>query len=303
MFKKTFLIFTLAVLSCTFDVSGNLNNISITSNFETDDCYITFITDGQGHFVIKQIKNPTPDEQFLLVLDALGCHIAEVCQIPVNVVRILPASTAFPGKSHVDLPATLHTMARGVSTDNDCKFHHIDIRQRIWKPWSHNPISPEKTGLTYATIQNMAQHTDLPKITALDTFAGNADRSPPNLFYDEALDSFCGIDMAASFCSELGQEACRHISQLLQNSIQLTEREKSALNTYVKTMNLILETFPPEKLEGLLLDFARKAGFEDGNSLLDQDVRERMYYHKKIIQNNYEQCQQLVPLIETAVFK
>ena len=47
----------------------------ILNYVETDDCLISFIECLGNKFVIKQIKEPVPDEQFLLVLDTLGCPI------------------------------------------------------------------------------------------------------------------------------------------------------------------------------------------------------------------------------------
>src|SRR5207249_10025139 len=107
-------------------------------------------------------------------------------------------------------PATVHTLVPGQSVES--LNLDVDIHQRMrrentpmWHKWG--PLPPEKAGLTLKVIQNMAKHDDLPSIVAFDTFVGNADRSRPNLFYDSATDHYFGIDMAASFCSELGKVA------------------------------------------------------------------------------------------------
>lgn len=91
----------------------------------------------------------------------------------------------------------------------------------MWQIWG--PLPPEKTGLTLAVIQDMAKHPDLPKIVALDTFVGNADRSCPNLYYDKVADRFCGIDMAASFSSPLAFWACQQLVKLKKSEFTQDE--------------------------------------------------------------------------------
>jgi hypothetical protein len=100
----------------------------------------------------------------------------------------------------------------------------------MWHRWG--PLAVERTGLTIEIIQNMAKHPDLPRIVALDTFVGNADRSPPNLYYDEITDRFCGIDMAASFSSPLALAAYQRLEGLKSH---LTSGELSALIDYANT--------------------------------------------------------------------
>jgi hypothetical protein len=274
-------------------------------HYETDDCLISFIDDSGERYVVKQIKDPSPDEQFLLVLDALGCHIARTSNIPMNQVTLLSPNTLFAGKMHLEYPATLHTVALGVSTDQESAYQNIDLHQRFhripppaWHRW--RPLDPEEMGLTLTIIQNMARHDDLPGIVALDTFVGNADRSSPNLFYDESTDHFCGIDMAASFNSPLASEACRQLRTL--GKLALTEKEKLALTLYVHTLEYLIETWPPEKQEILLLDYGRTAGFVEGSPLFDQNVADRIEFHKQCIRKNYTDSIELVNLIKGILY-
>ena len=143
----------------------------------------------------------------------------------------------------------------------------------------------------------MAKHPDLPRIVALDTFVGNADRSSPNLYYDDITDRFCGIDMAASFSSPLALAACQQLESL-KNS-HLTSDELSALADYTNTLALLIENWPPEKQERLLLEFSEIAGFQNGSSLFDQNVVERIEFHIKNIKDNYKNCINLLELINT----
>jgi hypothetical protein len=79
---------------------------------EVDNGMIAFIENETGRqHVIKQIKNRTPDEQLLLVIDATACTIAQELKILVNTVRIIPPEAPYPGKKFLDLPATLHSLA------------------------------------------------------------------------------------------------------------------------------------------------------------------------------------------------
>ena len=59
---------------------------------ETKDCVVCFLDD---EFLVKQVKNPNPDEQFLLVLEATGYAIAESIDLPINRVKIIPPNTSF----------------------------------------------------------------------------------------------------------------------------------------------------------------------------------------------------------------
>ncbi|MGL5263032.1 MAG: hypothetical protein ACRDAI_00400 [Candidatus Rhabdochlamydia sp.] len=289
-----------------FSPSVNFIEPPLLKKIECIDCFISFIQGPSGNnLVLKQIKNTSGDEQFLLVLDALACHMAEEMQIPMNQVTIIEPTEVFFQKNLPGFPATLHTMAEGKSTDqlhrND-PYKDIDIHQRFRrknslqeKKWGVLP--PEQTGLTLSCIQEMARHPDLAGIVALDTFVGNADRSAPNLFYDSTTNQFCGIDMATAFNSNLAKEACRQLQILIEKGITLLPREKEALTKYVDTLKILLEKYPAKIQEDLLDELSQKAGFIEGSSLLDQDVIERIEHHKRCINCNYEHSIKLVTLV------
>jgi len=269
-------------------------------SFETEDCYISFVEREGERFVVKQIKDARPDEQFLLILDALGCHIAEEANIPVNRVRIIPANAPFPGKKVLELPATLHTFAKGVSSDEASSYRDLDLHQRylkentpLWHRWG--PLAPEDTGLTKRIIHNMAKHPDLPSLVALDTFVGNSDRSPPNLFYDSLSDHFCGIDMAASFRAPLAEAACRQLKGMRKE--QFDQVTLSALQNYASTLEVLLKTWPPEEQERMLLLYSERAGFKKGSHLSDRDVKNRIAFHIACIRDNYLWSVELVKVL------
>lgn len=222
----------------------------------------------------------------------------------MNKVTIIPSGMPFTGKKILEFPATLHTLAIGVSTEEECPYQDLDVHQRfrkenspMWHRWG--PLAPEKTGLTISVIQEMAKHSDLPRIVALDTFVGNADRSSPNLYYDKISDCFCGIDMAASFSSPLAFFACRQLETM--KGRHFTNDELSALENYAHTLELLIKSWPSEKQEGMLLEYSNIAGFKNGRPLFDQNVADRIEFHKICIQDNYKNCVELIKLINQII--
>lgn len=296
----------LFIILCSFFSSQKIyaaaNDFQCLRSCESDDCWISFVECANEQFVVKQIKDSSPDEQFLLVLDALGCHIAENSAIPINKITVIPPKIAFPGKMKCEFPATLHTQAIGVSVEEqESCYQEIDVQQRFRKknsPMSQRwgPLPQDKAGLTLTVTQNMAKHPDLPKIVALDTFVGNADRSPPNLFYDAITDRFCGIDMAASFSSPLAAIACWQLKRMKRED--LTTNELAALNDYASTLKDLINNWPPEKQEQLLLEYSEKGGFTKGSALWDQNIIDRIEFHKKYMDDNYQNCVKLVEIIK-----
>lgn len=301
-FKKYFFLFTLIISPVLLFASPQDSFLRkefyyLMSVIETDDCYISFIENAEEKFVVKQIKDPSPDEQFLLVLDTLACHIGNDSEIPVNQVEIISPNICITGKKIIELPATLHTFAKGVSTEKESPYQNIDVHQRfrkenspMWHQWG--PLAPEDSGLTMTVMQNMAKHPDLPKIVALDTFLGNADRSPPNLYYDEEINRFEGIDGAASFSSPLALVACAQLKG--KKRTQVTQEVLSSLEIYVETLELLVKNWPPEKQESTLKRFSEMAGFRAGCFLYDQNVVDRIEFHKRCINENYKNCLKLI---------
>jgi hypothetical protein len=130
-----------------------------TEAFETNDCFISFVIDSNNETqVIKQIKNPDPDEQFLLVMDTIACHIACEMNIPMNTITLLLPETIYEGKQFPHLPATVHNKVPGISLeDHSCPYHDISIHQKkirkqttAEQQWAG--VNPDQAGLTYSII-------------------------------------------------------------------------------------------------------------------------------------------------------
>ena len=283
-----------------------LSSFTVVSELEVDNGMIVFIENETGEQrVIKQIKNRTPDEQFLLVIDATACAIAEEMKIPVNTIQIIPPEAPYPGKKFLDLPATLHSLAPGKSAEKKLPWQGFDLHQRYrkensprWNEWG--PLPPENTGLSRKVLLTMAGHPSLIAIAALDTYTGNADRSNPNIFYDESSNSFCGIDMADAFHSPIAAFTCDQMERFLTS--QLTPSEISALGQYRRELHKLLVNFPAEKICKLLDKYARQAGFHPGSPLFTQDVQDRIHHHKKIILQNCQDAQRLWCIMNSSEF-
>lgn len=287
-----FIIFVLFL-----EYAGIQADMRMIDEFETQDCNITFwVNDSGAEFVYKKIKNNDPNEQFLLVVDAVGAHIGRMCGISVNLIAFII------GENNI-LRGTLHTRAPGLPcSSSECLHYNLSLRQGVYKYACNETkdayvkvgmLEEEQQGLNAVVIAAMTKHPDLCSIAAFDTFLGNADRSSPNLFFDAATNRFTGIDMAASFCHNLADIACDQIRRLHS---QLSEAERCALRQYQSTLMKLVRIFRPHTLCMLLEAYAFDAGFYE--PLQREKVAHRIARHKKIICQNYASCLDLIDLID-----
>jgi hypothetical protein len=280
----------------------------LIKSFETDDCWISLIENSDGkRCIVKQIKEPSADEQFLLVIDAVACSIARALKIPVNQITLISPEVPHEGKTFPDRLASLHTLAPGISAEEKLPWPDFTLHQKLrkkdswtWNKWG--PLTDEETGLTPDVMHHMSLHPILATIAALDTYTGNADRSNPNIFYDEKTNSFCGIDMAAAFNSLLAKAACFQIDRIIKKEIALSQEELFALNRYRLTLQILIQNFPSEVICELLDQYAKHAGFYPGSALYTQDVQDRITYHKKMIRQNYQDTLFLINKLNSKEF-
>lgn len=200
-------------------------------------------------------------------------------------------------------------MAPGIATSEKEPWSDFDIHQRFrkegsyqWEKWGTLPL--EDTGLTRTVIHNMSLHSQLALIVALDTFTGNADRSHHNIFYNERADSFCGIDMAAAFNTNLAEPACTQIHCLFNKiPFPLNESEIEGLVLYRNTIRSLTRKYSIENLCSQLEVFSRQAGFFPGSDLFTLDVKDRIHYHRNVINQNYRSTLYLLKLLDTYLRK
>lgn len=308
----------LIINDCCVGSGSNLNkllaNLTNNSNLNMDreldwgDSSLRFFSVSNGDkYVLKQIKDAAPDEQFLLVLDSVGSGIAEEMGFPTNRVRIIPAYTNSNFKKYPNLPATVHTFVRGIRTDEDHTYYPgIDIQQRFRLKGTpmyqkYGPLSPEDTGLSRSVIRNMSKHPDLATIVAFDTFLGNADRSKPNLFYCPECDRFVGIDQASVFRFNLASEAFRQIRTLSEKRVKLSFEEVRALKRYRDTLLKLYTNYPLDRLEQILDKEVRIAGFYDGSPLYNEGVAQRLRFHKRNARETIEVMPQLLNALDILI--
>lgn len=262
---------------------------------ENDDCYLSWLEDDEGNaYVLKQIKDLDPSEQFLLVVDATANQIGYRLGISVNRVQVIPPGIDFPGKSLKDYPATLHTKVEGISAEDLLPWEGFTIHQKVRKPnsWMYKkwgPLNEAQKGLTQAVIKTISQHPDLQKIVALDTFVGNSDRSNPNIFYDHKNHQFYGIDMAASFGT--------HLALIAHNQL-MSSHPKIALPMFLETLEKLYNQIPPECMNELMNQYTKEAGFHDHDHLNTQEVWERATFHKRMFRENYSHVPNLIEALK-----
>lgn len=265
-------------------------------------CYVFFIKDGEdNHYIIKQKKRDSLVSQFRVVFEMLSAYIAETLEIPAHRVRILPMGTFFPGKFVAEKTATIHTLAPGcqVSQLQDRPYCDIDIKQ-----YNYPLVSKHKMGLNRKVIADMALHSDLPLIVALDTFIGNRDRNLNNYFYDRNSDRFYAINMdeicdtcdGGKFVSRL---ACSRVESMLKNHEIFNRDEIKGLQCYQATLKKLVDNFPPRIMYTLIDQFALQAGFKKKYYI--PEIVNMVNQTKMKIEKTYYDAQMLINLISQLI--
>ena len=263
--------------------------------------YITYIMDGaKNFFLIKQARNHTPSHRHgppMVIREMLSAYIAELHDIHANRVRIIPAGHIIPGKMHVHIPATLHTLVPGRPLNKLSGINKLFIQQ----PWKKE-FPKDQWGLTYRVIHDMSLHpSDLPLIVALDTFIGNGARRHGSFFYDKESDKFWAIDLESSFQTNLCKLACNCIRTMLKDQTKLTSQELNGLIIYCDTLKKLIKNHPPDELHKKMDEFALQAGIKPGSSLFNDEVAATILFYKKTISGSYKSAQELVLLLDKLI--
>lgn len=251
--------------------------------FGGDECWITFLREESGEYVVKQIKDLDPAEQRLCAVDTAAHRIAASVGAPCNRVTLIPRGVDHPGKRNPDHCASLHTRAHGKDCEVMPPWEGFTLHQRLPKG---DQLPLESRGLTPEVIDNMARHPMLPCIAALDTFVGNGDRSSPNLFYDELTDSFTGIDLAAAFNRRLASAALYQIACLRST----TPEVENALRAYAAHLTILIDRFSPEDVAKTLAECFEEAHLWE----LGEEISNCYEHHCRLFRENYIDCIELV---------
>ncbi len=269
------------------------------------NAYVMVIEDVHGNkFCVKQKKTTQPNA----ICAVVASYIAELCNIPVNRIRIIPTYLAFPGKKFEEEVALLLTFAPGKNRAKGFP-HKLSLEQ-------HYRPDQKKRGLRIRAIQDMSLHQDLPRILAFDTFIGNSDRSNNNLFYDRKTNHFCGIDLELAFklpnswdlnddwdirdlnSRDLSKIAGDRVEQFISNKTIFTLSELRGLIIYNETLKELLEKNPPEKLHELLDRIAQLSGLLKNP---DKKLLRCLQFIKRRMSMQYKSTQRLVRILDDLI--
>jgi len=279
-------------------------------NNSSDAIVRTIFDREKKSYIIKQIVINDKDEQFLLLRDFVSSFVGVACSIPVNNVWIIPAKMECAVKTYQKRVATIHAFVDGKSLEDQSIVFLPDtftLQQRFYNPYSpwqkKYPIKMSQQGLTRAIIESMVLHQDLPKIVAFDTFVGNADRSLPNIFYDEQKNCFYGIDHAAAFNNKiLAKLAYMRIEELIHEGY-FSRCDKSVINglqIYVGMLERLYAQITPDIIHSMFDGYSPYIFYE-----LDDDmklfVKKRSEFHVKAFEENYAWTEKLIELLRGAV--
>jgi hypothetical protein len=262
--------------------------------------YVVFIKDDAGnHYVVKQEKCPGLSKQIRSIAEALCAHIASSLSIPSQQVEILPVGMSFPGKFITKRVGTVHTLVPGntIRANPNGLYGKLDIKQP-----TDNALPFEQQGFTERTIFWMSQHPDLPLIVALDTFVGNKDRNKANILYDSESNSFYAIDMALIYDVEsnrkpVAQVACEHVTQMIMNNTQFTEKELEALRAYRSMLKKLVSNFPPSVMCALLDNFFLESKIVKTPLFSTKDIVSLLNAYKRAIKQSYVDIKKLIYLL------
>lgn len=267
------------------------------------DAAIRKISDGVHIYILKQIHEPSLDEQFLLINDVIASTIGIDVGVKVNEVFFIPSIVGADLKIYPERAATLHTFISGKDLDQKlpnglpqdfCIHQRCINKQSVWQ--QELPLLEHQQGLTQAIIESMSLHEDLSQIVALDTFIGNVDRSLPNIFYDDCTNHFCGIDQAAVFGKNLAQFANDRIKELLEEGYFKTcdSQIMYGLRVYQKMLIELVKINTPCMIIQSMRELLPYLGF---NISINGDCS-RMDHQAKIIKDAYNAILELILLLD-----
>ena len=280
-----------------------LQKITIVKKIYAKRSYVVVLKDEQNAlYILKQNLSDDLRAQFSAVRDMLGAYVAEVLDISMSRVRIIPAEQAFTGKIFIDMPATLHTFVPGkmVLRHHKSPLQKGRVKQYTKVAKKANVLNESDFGLTREVIKNMSCCSMLCKIVAVDTYVANADRSRNNLFYDSKSKTFYGIDMDNSCGRNLCEIAHRNLLKMRKKDF--SKKELNGLKIYRKTLCELLKIFPAQKMVKKLDNFSCVAGFYPGSALRTRAIEKRIVRYKKCMHESEESAYKLVALLDELLY-
>jgi hypothetical protein len=248
--------------------------------------------------VLKQLKGHPVRFISNLVADTIGAFIAQSVDIPCNEVTILPIQHTCMHKKRVRQPASLHTLIEGKTLEQQPLRAYKTIVQL--KTNGRSKIF----GLTYAVINAMSKHPDLPGIAAIDTFMGNVDRLPKNIMHHNRTKRLYAIDFTLAFNTNLARYSVKNFKELLHRNLRFTSSELQALEIYKDTLKHLLKTHTPGSLVACIHQAFLQTGFLHSKhypQTIKKLVTDSINHYKQLARDSYKSTQELVRLLETVV--
>lgn len=232
---------------------------------------IEFLRDSQGKkFVLKY-----HDSYQLALNEVLGGLIGSSIDNLVNRVTIAPSHYVKKGYC-----ATLHTYAPGKEVGALEETSMIDIKGGL-----SNKIN----------LESVAMHNDLAKIVAINLFINDWDCHSYNLFFSKADNRFCAIDKGLIFHHScyLATHAYNFLMRLHKLGwfhSNLTWQEIKSLGITKKTLHILMQTYPPEKI---YTEWEKLV--ENNNFSFAQDQKERFLDG---LNKNYQEIEKVYKELE-----
>ncbi len=286
---------------------SHFSSIDIPISHTGTDACVTKVTDGSKLYILKQINNPSFDEQFLLINDCIASTIGYQEGIPVNQVVFIPYTVGHHLKIYPERAATLHQYIPGEDLEQRCPNFlptNFTLQQRVinpHSPWQKKwPLDVHEQGFTQTIVESIWFNEAFALITALDTFVGNSDRSLPNILYDESCNCFCGIDQAAAFVRELPLHACQRLKELRDQGYfyACSPNIIGSLCLYRDTLIQLKQNITPDMIIQAMKQLISYLGV---NAQEHIEIRERIAYHSSVIEGNYQKVTTLIMLLDEIV--
>lgn len=234
---------------------------------------ILFLEDGQ---ILKQVKETEPEEQLQVVMDVLGAEVAASIGASINQAQLIGPHEMQEFKPEPYFPAVRLNTAPGVSCNQLPLWSNLNVAQ---KRKDNTPC-----GLLPESVPQLSRHRALPAVAAVDTYTGNTDRWPNNLFYDEASGALTGIDMGGAYKVDLCELTLGNL-----HSVEITPE----LEAYRNTLSALIEHWPEVRLLNRLNELFTQAGLEQTRA-----VTRKLDQYRTVIRSSCRNAKLLVDALK-----
>ena len=271
------------------------------------DACVSKVTDGKSFYILKQINDPSFEEQFQLITDTVVSTMGSSTGVRVNEVSFIPYNIGNHLKTYKDRAATLHAFVDGVDTETEHPAflpQDFRIQQRINCPGVEDKKKlDELRGLRLLTLMSISYHKDLPGIVALDTFSGNFDRNRSNLIYDQKMNCFCGIDQAKAYVENVPSLPliATHKLGLLSEQGYFDTCPQAVLNGLLNYKNVLVQLYETMRPKIVVDTIQSLIPYLDGNENRTHNELEYIDYFMSNIHDNHTNSLHLIILLDEII--